>query len=55
MNRVSNDEKARPNTMDEATGPNNRDLPPSPAASENRPAMVVEVVMMMGTTRLLAA
>ena len=50
-NSVSTVEKASPQTMLEATGPHSSDCPPRPMASENRPAMVVLVVMTMGTTR----
>ena len=55
MIRVSTLATPRPATMEEATGPQTRDLPPSPTASENSPAMVVVVVIRMGMTRRRAA
>ena len=55
MKSVNTDAKASPATMLDATGPHSKELPPSPAARENNPAMVVEVVMRMGMTRRLPA
>ena len=48
-------EKDRPQTMAVATGPQMSDSPPSPKASDDKPAMVVSVVINMGMTRLRAA
>ena len=45
----------RPNTMLVATGPHSSDFPPSPVARENKPAIVVKAVMIIGTTRRRAA
>jgi hypothetical protein len=55
INKVNTEATARPATILDATGPHNKDLPPKPAAKENKPAMVVVVVIMTGTTLLLAA
>ena len=44
-----------PHTMEAATGPQISELPPRPVASENRPAMVVNDVIMIGIILLLAA
>ena len=55
MKRVSALATTRPATILEATGPQISDFPPSPTASENRPAMVVVVVIRIGITRLRAA
>ncbi len=38
-----------------ATGPQINELPPSPAANENSPAMVVSEVIRIGMTRRRAA
>jgi hypothetical protein len=54
-NRVRTVEKARPQTMAVATGPQTNDLPPSPVAREKSPAMVVMEVIRMGMTRRRAA
>ena len=48
-------EKPIPQTIEAATGPQMSEWPPSPNASENRPAIVVVLVMMIGTTRRRAA
>jgi len=48
-------EKASPQTMLAATGPHSSDLPASPKASENSPAMVVPEVIRMAITRRRAA
>ncbi len=45
----------KPDTMLVAIGPQRSDLPPSPTASENKPAIVVIVVIKIGITRRLAA
>ena len=52
---VSSVENASPHTMAVATGPQISDLPPSPVASENSPAMVVSEVIKIGITRRRAA
>ena len=54
-NKVSVVATNSPKTMLVATGPRKSDLPPSPAANENRPAMVVRDVIRLGMTRRLAA
>ena len=53
--KVSILEKASPQTIAVATGPQISDLPPSPSASEDSPAIVVSVVIRIGMMRLRAA
>ena len=48
-------EKAKPQTIAVATGPQIRDFPPNPVVRENKPATVVKDVMRIGTTRRRAA
>ena len=55
ISSVSTVEKIRPQTIAVATGPHSSDLPPSPVASENRPATVVSDVISTGITRRRAA
>jgi hypothetical protein len=55
INNVSTVENAKPHTILDATGPHSKLLPPRPNAKENKPPIVVVVVMSMGTTRLRAA
>ena len=54
-NKVKNVENPKPHTIEVATGPHNSECPPSPVASENKPAMVLKDVINIGTTRLRAA
>ena len=54
-NNVNRLEKASPQTMAVATGPQISDSPPSPKASDDKPAIVVNVVINIGMTRLRAA
>ena len=54
-NSVSTVEKANPQTMLAATGPHSSDFPANPNASEDKPAMVVPVVIKMAMTRRRAA
>ena len=48
-------ENIKPHTMDVATGAQINELPPKPVANENKPATVVNVVIYIGSIRLLAA
>ena len=54
-NKVKKVENPKPHTIEVATGPHKSEYPPSPVASENSPAIVLNEVIKMGTTRLLAA
>ena len=54
-NRVSIELKPRPQTIAVATGPQISEEPPSPAANENNPAIVVITVITIGTTLLRPA
>ena len=46
-NKVNTVENINPHTIADATGPHNNDLPPRPTASENKPAIVVNEVIIM--------
>ena len=52
---VNNDEKARPQTIAVANGPQINDFPAKPLASEKSPAIVVREVIKIGIILLLAA
>jgi len=52
---VSTVEKDNPHTIAVATGPQSKEGPASPMASEKSPAMVVSDVISIGITRRLAA
>ena len=52
---VSMVENPIPHTIVLATGPQSKDSPPSPIAREERPAIVVNEVINIGTTRRRAA
>jgi len=54
-NKVNIEEKPKPHTIAVAIGPQIRESPATPAAKENKPAMVVKVVIKMGITRRLEA
>ena len=53
--KVNEEEIINPKTMVDATGPHISDCPPRPIANENKPATVVNVVMVIGIKRRLAA
>ena len=55
MNNVSSVDTLKPHTIAVATGPQIRECPASPVASENSPAMVVTAVIIIGITRRRAA
>ncbi len=48
-------EKSKSQTIEVATGAQISDCPPKPVASENNPATVVNVVIIIGNIRLRAA
>ena len=55
INKVRLDEKISPHTIAVATGDQTSECPPTPNDSDNRPATVVNVVIMIGNILLLAA
>ena len=54
-NSVNIVEKVKPQTIAVATGPQIKDVPANPVASENSPAIVVIEVIRIGITRRRAA